>query len=112
MGVEMSDKLRFFDPDAPADDPIDTLLTRLSGDDSKAQVGCKILRNAETGKMAAVFPSTPFFPVGSPEQRKLESDWELRALAMTRDQQPMPALADKPVQIIPKYHEITIRRGD
>ena len=106
------DKLRFFDDDAPTADPIDGLLTRLSGDDSKAQPGCRILRNAETGAMAAVFPSVPFFPVGSPEQRKLESDFEARALQMTRNQQPMPALEAKPSEIVPKYHEITTRRGD
>lgn len=105
-------KLRFFDPDAPSEDAIDGLLNRLSGDDSKTQTGCRVLRNPETGKMAAVFPSVPFYPQGSAEQRKLESDWEARALEMTRNQQPMPALADKQSEIIPKYHEITTRRGD
>ncbi len=105
-------KLRFFDPDTPSEDAIDGLLNRLTGDDSKTQAGCRILRNPETGQMAAVFPSVPFYPVGSPEQRKLENDWEKRALAMHESQQPLPTLADKPSEIIPKYHEITTQRGD
>lgn len=108
----MVDKLRFFDPDAPSEDAIDGLLGRLTGDDAKTQVGCRILRNAETGKMAAVFPSVPFYPIGSPEQRKLEAGWESRAVEMHKNQESLPALADKPVQVIPKYHEVEIRRGD
>lgn len=105
------ERLRFFDPDAPSDDAIDDLLNRLAGDDSKAQAGCRVLRNSETGAVAAVFPSVPFFPVGSTEQRELEKKWESRALEMTRSQQPMPTLADKPSEVIHRYHpELT--RGD
>ena len=107
----MSDKLRFFDPDCPSDDPIDGLLDRLSGDDSRFLPGCRIHRNLETGAIA-VFPSVPFYPQGSPEQRKLESEWEKRSLVMHENQQPLPTLADKPTEIVPKYHEITTRRGD
>ena len=106
------DKLRFFDPDAPSEDAIDGLLDRLTGDDSKAQAGCRILRNLETGRVAAVFPSVPFYPVGSPEQRKLESEWEARSLEMHSRQESLPALADKPTEIIPKYHEVTTRRAE
>ena len=103
------EKLIFFDDDAPSDDPIDALLNRLGGDDSKAQAGCRILRNAETGAVAAVFPSVPFYPIGSAEQRKLESDWELRALEMTRNQQSLPALSEKPAEV---WGGVKIERGD
>ena len=105
-------KLVFLDSDAPCDDPIDALLNRLSGDDSKTQVGCRIHRNHETGAIA-VFPSVPFYPVGSPEQRKLESEWEKRALAMHENQQPLPTLADKPSDgsTTGKYFS-ELRRGD
>lgn len=105
------ERLLFFDPDSPSEDAIDGLLNRLSGDDSKWQPGCRIIRNAETGAIA-VFPSVPFYPVPSPEQRKLESEWEARSLEMHSRQESLPALADKPTEIIPKYHEVTTRRAE
>ena len=104
------ERLIFFDPDAPCEDAIDGLLSRLGGDDSRWQPGCKIHRNSETGAIA-VFPSVPFFPVGSTEQRKLESDWQVRALEMHSQQQPVPLPPDKPTEITHRYHpELT--RGD
>ena len=103
------DKLRFFDPDAPSEDAIDGLLDRLSGDDSKTQAGCRIHRNAETGAVA-VFPSVPFFPQGSTEQRKLETEWQSRAVAMHENQTPFPTLAEKPQENI--LAKIALQRGD
>ena len=103
------DKLRFFDPDAPSEDAIDGLLDRLSGDDSKTKTGSRIHRNSENGAIA-VFPSVPFFPQGSPEQRKLESDWEKKAVEMHANQKPIPPLAAKPIENI--LAKIALQRGD
>lgn len=105
------ERLIFFDPDSPSDDPIDGLLNRLGEKDIKTKPGCKIHRNLENGNIA-VFPSVPFYPSNSHEQRKLESEWERRSIQMHDQQKSLPPLADKPSEIIPKYHEITTRRGD
>ncbi len=101
------DKLRFFDNDAPAGDAIDGLLNRLTGDDSKTQTGCRVLRNC--GRVAAVFPSVPFYPERSPEKCKLDQDWEKKSLLMHSQQEPLPTPPDKPSEI---WGGITIDRGD
>ncbi len=101
-------KLKFFDPDCPSDDPIDGLLDRLTGDDSKTQPGCRIHRNAETGAVA-VFPSVPFYPQGSHEQRELEKSWEARAILMHSEQVPI-TVADKPLENV--LAKVALERGD
>ena len=105
------ERLIFFDPDAPSEDAIDGLLTRLSGDDSKWQPGCRMVRNPENGNIA-VFPSVPFYPIGSAEQNKLESAWEVRSLAMHAAQEPAPVPPDKPTEVVLKYTEVETTRGD
>lgn len=94
-------KMVFLDPDAPCEDVIDSLLNRLDTNDaSDSDLVFRVHRNVENGNFA-IFPTTA----------KNESDWQERALAMHSQQVPI-TVADKPSEIVPKYHEVETQRGD
>ena len=93
-------RMIFLDPDAPCNDPIDALLSRLAADADIPEDALvfRIHRNLENGNIA-VLPTTA----------KSEAAWELRALAMHANQKPVPKLAEKPAEV---WGGVTIERGD
>lgn len=84
--LEIQDRL------APGEDPIDRMLSDMAWAGTK---GWRRVRN-ESG-VALVLPDVKVHPQGSPEQLKLEREWETRALAMHASQEAI-TLPPKPVE--------------
>ena len=96
--------------------------TLLSADPTSPSVRTAAITEADAEKFPglksyidgfAIFPSVPFHPVGSPEQRKLEDAWGVRSLETHSRQESLPTLADKPADdsTTGLYFQ-ELRRGD
>lgn len=103
------------DQDDFDDDGLDDLIWR--GQQKKSPWHFHYIKGGPNdGKLGMVTPKTQYYPGSIPEvnakRKEAEDSWEKSALLMHQNQQPLPALADKPSEIILKYTDVTTRRGD